>query len=47
MTFALAILLRPLALFFVLACVLLPVRHAVIRWVPEGRMKRVLLMRVE
>lgn len=47
MSFAIAMLIRPLVLFFVLACVLLPIRHAVIRWAPEGRVKRLLLRRVD
>jgi hypothetical protein len=46
MSFALALFLRPFALFFILACVLLPVRYAVIKWFPEGRIKRLLLLRV-
>ena len=46
-TFALALLLRPLALFLILGCVLLPIRYAVIWWFPEGRIKRFLLLRVD
>jgi hypothetical protein len=42
----LAALLRPLVLFIVLACILLPIRYAVIRFMPEGRLKRILLLRV-
>lgn len=44
MSFALALLLRPVALFVLLACVLLPIRFAVIRWMPECRLKRWLLL---
>lgn len=47
MSFALAILLRPLALFLILACFLLPIRFAVIRWFPESKFKRFLLTRVD
>jgi hypothetical protein len=39
-------LLRPVFLFVVLACVLLPARYAVIKFMPEGRLKRILLLRV-
>jgi hypothetical protein len=46
MSFAVALFLRPFALFVLLACVLLPVRHAVLRWMPEGRLKTLLLLRV-
>ena len=47
MSFAIALLLRPFALFVLLACVLLPIRFAVIRWAPDGRLKRLLLLKVE
>lgn len=43
MTFAIAMLLRPIALFILLACILLPIRFAVIKWMPEGKLKRILL----
>jgi len=43
MTFAIAMLLRPFALFILLACICLPARFAVIRWMPDGRLKRLLL----
>jgi hypothetical protein len=43
---ALALLLRPLALFILLACILLPIRHAVIKWCPDGKIKHLLLLRV-
>jgi len=43
MSFAIAMLLRPFALFILLACVLLPIRFALMRFMPEGRLKRVLL----
>jgi len=39
--------LRPFLLFFVLACICLPVRYAVIWWMPEGKLKRLLLRRVD
>lgn len=44
MTWVLAILIRPFAAFFLLACVLLPIRFAVKAWFPEGMIKRVLLL---
>lgn len=47
MSFAIALLLRPLALFVILACVLLPIRFAVMRWVPESKFKRLLMLRVD
>lgn len=40
---ALALLLRSFVAFVVLAFICLPARMAVIRWMPEGRMKRLLL----
>lgn len=43
MSFAIAMLLRPFALFILLACVLLPIRFALMRFMPEGRFKRILL----
>lgn len=43
MEYFLAGLLRPVLLFVVLACVCLPARYAVRRWLPEGRLKRLLL----
>lgn len=42
----LAILLKPIILLLFLG-VLLFVRYAVIWWVPEGKLKRLLLLRVE
>ncbi len=45
MSLALAMILRPFALFAVLACILLPIRYAVIKWMPDGTLKRVLLIR--
>lgn len=39
----LAIMLKPLIAFVVLACLCLPARMAVKRWVPDGRIKRILL----
>lgn len=47
MSFAIAAFLRPFALFFILACVLLPIRYAVIKWLPEGKLKKLLLTRVD
>lgn len=38
-----AMALRPFVLFFVLAFICLPVRFAVKRFIPEGRLKRLLL----
>lgn len=46
MAFAIAMVLRPIALFILLACILLPIRYAVIKWMPEGRMKRLFLIKV-
>lgn len=45
-TFAIAMLIKPLFLLAVLA-VLLLIRLAVIRWFPEGRIKRILLIQVK
>ena len=44
MTWLLAVLIRPLVLFILLACVLLPIRHAFMAWIPDGMVKRVLLL---
>lgn len=41
-----AILLKPLAFFLLTALVLYPIRRATVRWLPEGRIKRLLLRRV-
>jgi len=38
--------LRPFILLLVMLLVLVPIRKAVIRWMPEGKMKRLLLMKV-
>lgn len=40
-----AIVIKPLALFALSALVLYPARRAVMRWFPEGRLKRLLLWR--
>lgn len=45
MSFAIAMVLKPFALFLILA-LLLCARYAVIWWFPEGRIKRLLLRRV-
>jgi hypothetical protein len=42
----LAVILKPFVLFLLAAAVLYPARQAVIRYWPEGRVKRVLLFRV-
>jgi len=44
MTWLLAVLIRPLVLFILLACVLLPILYAVKAWIPDGMVKRVLLL---
>jgi hypothetical protein len=41
-----AILLRPFVVLALCFFILLPVRFAVIKWMPEGRLKRFLLIRV-
>ena len=47
MSFAIAMLLRPLALFLLLACVLLPIRMALARFMPDSKLKRLLLLRID
>lgn len=47
MSFAIAIILRPIMLFVLLGCICLPARYAVIKWVPEGNLKRFLLREVK
>lgn len=42
----LAVLLKPFVMFVLAALVLYPARRAVMRYWPEGRVKRVLLFRV-
>jgi hypothetical protein len=42
----LAAVLKPFVLFLLAVCVLYPARRAVMRYWPEGRLKRVLLFRV-
>lgn len=44
MTWIVAVLLRPFAAFLLFACILLPVRYAVIWYLPESRLKRFLLL---
>lgn len=41
-----AIFLKPFAALLLAVCVLIPARRAVVRWWPEGRVKRLLLMPV-
>jgi hypothetical protein len=36
--------LRPILVFVVLACICLPARFAVIWWLPDGKLKRFLLL---
>jgi hypothetical protein len=43
---SIALLLRPLALLVLLGLICLPARLAVRRWMPEGRLKRLLLFPV-
>jgi len=40
-------LLRPLVLFVLLACILLPIRYAIIKFAPDGKLKRWLLTPVK
>lgn len=47
MSYTIAMLLKPFVFFVLLACVLLPCRFAVIKWMPEGKVKRILLFRVK
>ena len=46
MSVFLAMALRPIAALILLGLICLPVRLAVQRWWPEGRVKRVLLIRI-
>ena len=46
LTTAIAIVLRPIAAIIVFGLILLPIRLAVQQWFPEGRVKRLLLTRV-
>jgi hypothetical protein len=42
----LALIFRPLLLFLLVAFVLYPARIAFTKWLPEGRIKRILLWRL-
>jgi len=46
MSWSLAIILRPLFLLVVVGLILVPARLAVQRYLPEGRLKRILLFRL-
>ena len=41
-----ALVIKPLAFFLLTALVLYPARRAVMRWMPDGRFKRLLLHRI-
>lgn len=43
----LAMAVRPIALFILLGCICLPARYAVKRFLPEGKLKRLLLTEVK
>jgi hypothetical protein len=42
-----ALAIKPFVAFVFFGLILLPVRYAVIRFMPDGKLKRVLLMRVD
>lgn len=46
MKFLLEMLIRPFLLLFVLGCICLPARFAVMKWMKDGKLKRILLSRV-
>jgi len=46
MEWAIAVVLKPLAALVVFGLIRLPARLAVQKWLPEGRLKRLLLLRV-
>lgn len=41
-----ALVIKPLAFFLLTALVLYPARRAAMKWLPEGRLKRLLLRRI-
>lgn len=41
-----ALVLKPLFFFVLMATVLYPARRAVMRWMPDGKLKRLLLHRI-
>lgn len=43
---AIAMLLKPFVALVILGLICLPARLAVMRWIPEGRLKRILLFHV-
>lgn len=45
-SYQLALVLRPFAALVLLGLICLPVRIAAQRWLPEGRLKRLLLLRI-
>lgn len=46
MSWAIALVIRPFAMLLLAVMVLIPARLAVYRWMPEGKLKRVLLWRI-
>ncbi len=40
-----AVIVKPLVLFILMVCIVLPIKLAFIRFFPEGRIKRFLLIR--
>ena len=46
MSFALALIVKPIASLILFGLICLPARLAVQKWVPEGRVKRLLLKRI-
>ena len=44
--FALAAAIKPFVFFLFIVGILLPVRFCVIKWMPEGKIKRILLFRI-
>lgn len=46
MSWALAVMFRPLVAFVLLVCFGLPARLAVQRWMKDGKLKRLLLLRI-
>jgi hypothetical protein len=46
MTWAIALVLRPLAALLLFGLICLPARMAVQRWMPAGKVKRLLLLRI-
>lgn len=40
-----ALILKPLALLFLFVCIVYPIKWLLLRWLPDGKLRRLLLFR--